>query len=100
MCGIHFVLLQSQLVLLVVAPLALAQGFDYLAFAIGLAVFTERFLTQPFEPAELRLKFLAVTIQVFTVATSKLKFSGPPSGRHCGGIALRGIGKKMLQLCE
>ena len=96
--GIEFLLLAPQLVLLVGAALAGAQGFEDLAFAIGLMVFAGRLLAPQFEFAQVGLEFLAEVLQVLAENGSELEFGGGASGDERGGIGLSGVGEVALQL--
>ncbi len=89
--GIEFLLLAPQLVLLVGAALAGAQGFEDLAFAIGLMVGAGRFLAHEFKLADVCLEFLAEVLQVLAENGSELKFSGSASGNEPGGVRLSGL---------
>jgi len=96
--GIEFPLLAAKLFLLIVAALAGAQGFEDLAFTIGLMIFAGRLLAHEFELAEVGLKFLAEAMQVLAENGSELKFGGGASGDERGGIGLIGIGEIALPL--
>ena len=77
---ILFPLLASCLFLLVDAALAVAQGFENLAFAIGLMVGTERFLAQQFELLNVGLQFLAKVQQVLAQNARELELRSPAAG--------------------
>jgi len=98
--GIEFLLLAAQLFLLIGSALAGAQGFEDLAFAIGLMVCAGRLLTQEFEPANVGLEFLAEVKQVLAQNGSELEFSAGASGRERGGVGLRGVGEEAVELCQ
>jgi len=88
------------LFLLVVAALAGTQGFDDLAFAIGLMVFADRLLPQEFELANVGLQLLAEVMQVFAENGSELQFGGSASGCEPGGLGLIGVGEEAFKLCQ
>jgi len=89
--GIEFLLLTTGLFLQIGAALAGAQGFEDLAFAIGLMVSPERLLPQEFEPANVRLEFLAEVLQVLAQNSGKLEFGASASGGERGGVGPRRV---------
>ena len=86
--------------LLVDAALAGTQGFEDLAFAIGLMIFAERLLAQDFELEYVGVEFLAEEMQVLAENGSELEFGGSASSLERNGIGLRGLGEGMFQLRE
>ena len=100
MSGIEFPLLTAQLFLLMDAMLAGSQGFEDLAFAIGLMIFAERLLAQEFELEYVGVEFLTEEMQVLAENGSELEFGCSASSLERGRIGLRGVGEGAFQLRE
>ena len=96
--GIEFLLLAAQLFLLIGSALAGAQGFEDLAFAIGLMILAGCLLARELELANIGLKILAEAMQVLAENGSELEFAGGATGDERGGIGLSGVGEVALQL--
>ena len=98
--GIEFPLLTAQLFLLMDAMLAGTQGFEDLAFAIGLMIFAERLLAQEFEVEYVGVEFLTEEMQVLAENVSEVEFRGSASSLERRGIGIRGLGEGPFQLRE
>ena len=100
MRGVNLLLLAAQFILLIVAVLAGANGFEHFALAKGLMVVASGPLALAFEVANFRLELLAQVFEVLAVERCELELGGAAARRQAGGVGLSGIGEEAIELRE